>query len=80
MNLPDNRETNGFGLLRLKSTGFGNGDNDDVQKLPEVRLRLEIYGTALMALVSIEELLILSGQKRNRLLPENMRQLDHARG
>jgi hypothetical protein len=59
INLPNNRKTNVFRLLRFEFFGFGNGDDYDVQKLPEERLDLEIFGTVLMAPVSIDELLVL---------------------
>ena len=59
INLPNNRKTNIFRLLRFEFFGFGNGDDYDVQKLPEERLDLEIFGTVLMAPVSIDELLVL---------------------
>jgi hypothetical protein len=50
-------------LLCFKFVAFGNGDDDDVPKLPEERLRLEIFGMVSMALVSINKLLVLSGKK-----------------
>ena len=62
INLPNNRKTNVFRLLRFEFFGFGNGDDYDVQKLPEERLDLEIFGTVLMALVSIDKLLVLLGK------------------
>jgi len=43
MNLPDNHKTNVLGLLRLKFIGFRNGDDNNVQKLPEECLRLENF-------------------------------------
>jgi hypothetical protein len=62
MNLPNNRETNSFGFLRFKFFAFGNGDDDNVQKLPEERLQLEIFGTVSKALVLVNKLLILLGK------------------
>ena len=37
-NLLNNRETKGFGLLRFEFVTFGNGDDDDVLKLPKESL------------------------------------------
>ena len=47
--------------------GFGDENDDGVLKLPEERLRLEVFGKVLMALVLINELLIRRG-KRCRLV------------
>jgi hypothetical protein len=66
MNLPNDRKTDIPRLLCFKFPAFGNGDDDDVLKLPEECLKLELFGKVLMALVSINKLLILSG-KRFRL-------------
>jgi hypothetical protein len=63
MNLPNNRKTNVLRLRCFKSLAFGNGDDDDGLKLPEERLKLELFGKVLMALVSINKLLILSGKR-----------------
>jgi len=43
MNLLDNHKTNILGLLGLKFIGFGNWDDNNVQKLPEEHLRLENF-------------------------------------
>jgi len=37
LNLPNNGQTNVFSLLHFKFVALGNGDDDDVQKLPEER-------------------------------------------
>jgi len=37
LNLPNNGQTDVFSLLRFKFVALGNGDDDDVQKLPEER-------------------------------------------
>ena len=66
MNLPNNRKTNNLRLLSFKFFAFGNGDDDDVPKLPEECLWPEVFGKVLTALVSINKLLVLSG-KRYRL-------------
>lgn len=71
MNLPNNRETNILRLLRFKFLAFGNWDDDDVPKFPEESLKLEVFGKVLMALVSINKLLILSG-KKHRLDTKNI--------
>lgn len=71
MNLPNNRKTNILRLFCFKFLAFGNGDDDDVQKLPEERLKLELFGKVLMALVLINELLILLG-KRYRLVSKSI--------
>jgi hypothetical protein len=63
MNLPNNRKTNILRLLRFKFLAFGDGDDDNVPKLPEESLRLQLFGKVLMALVSINKLLILSGKR-----------------
>lgn len=63
MNLPNNRKTNILRLVCFKLLAFGNGDDDDVPKLPKERLRLELFGKVSMALVSINKLLVLSGEK-----------------
>jgi hypothetical protein len=60
MNLPNNRKTNNLRLLSFKFFAFGNGDDDDVLKLPEV------FRKVLMVLVSINKLLVPS-EKRYRL-------------
>ena len=69
LNLPNNSETNVFGPLRFELSAFGNGDDDDVQELPEKRLHLEFYGKVSISLVLINELLILLGKDRNELFP-----------
>jgi hypothetical protein len=66
MNLPNNRRTDIPRLLCFKFPAFGNEDDDDVLKLPEKSLKLELFGKVFMALVSINKLLILLG-KRYRL-------------
>jgi hypothetical protein len=62
MNLPNNRKTNILSLLRFKFLGFGNGYDDDVLKLPEECLKLELFGTVSIALILINKLFILSGK------------------
>jgi len=37
LNLPNNSQTNVFSLLCFKFVALGNGDDNDVQKLPEER-------------------------------------------
>ena len=37
LNLPNNGQTDVFSLLRFKFIALGNGDDDNVQKLPEER-------------------------------------------
>ena len=71
MNLPDNCKTNTLRLLRFKFLAFGNGDDDDVQKLPDERLKLELFGKVLMSPVSINELLVLS-EIFNRLVSKHI--------
>jgi hypothetical protein len=61
MNLPNNRKTNILRLVCFKFLASGNGDDDDEPKLPEECLKLEVFGKVLMAPVSINKLLILSG-------------------
>jgi hypothetical protein len=63
MNLPNNCKTNILRRFRFKFLAFGNGDDDDVQKLPEERLKLKLFGNVSIALVSINKLLILSGTR-----------------
>ena len=63
VNLLNNRKTNILRLICFKFPAFGNGNDDDVQKLPKECLKLELFGTVLMALVSINELLVLSGKR-----------------
>jgi len=63
MNLPNNRKTDILRLLCFKFHAFGNGDDNDVQKLPEECLKLELFGKVLTALVLINKLLILSGKR-----------------
>ena len=63
MNLPNNRKTNILRLVCFKFLAFGNGDDDDGLNLPEERLKLELFGKVSMALVSINKLLILSGDR-----------------
>ena len=63
MNLPNNRKTNILRLLRFKFLAFGDGDDDDVPKLPEESLRLQLFRKVLMVLVSINKLFILSGKR-----------------
>jgi len=53
----------------LKFFAFGNGDDNDVQKLPKERLYLEFYGKVLILLVLINKLLILLGKDKNKLFP-----------
>jgi hypothetical protein len=59
MNLVDNRKTNVLRHICFKFLAFGDGDDDDVPKLPEARFELKLFWEVLMALVSINELLIL---------------------
>jgi hypothetical protein len=61
--LPNNRKTNILRLLCFKFLAFGNGDDDDRPKLSEERLKLELFGKVLMALVSINKLFILLGKR-----------------
>jgi len=63
MNLLNNRKTNILRLLRFKFLAFGDGDDDDVPKLSEESLRLQLFGKVSMALVSINKLLVLSGKR-----------------
>lgn len=63
MNLSNNRKTNILGLLCFQFRAFGNGNDNDVQKLPEKNLRLKLFGKVSMALVSIDKLLILSRKR-----------------
>jgi len=35
LNLPNNGQTDVFSLLRFKFIALGNGDDDDIQKLPK---------------------------------------------
>ena len=69
LNLPNNGETNVFRLLCFEFFAFGDGDDDDVQKLPEERLYLEFFGKVSISLISINKLLILLGKDRNKLFP-----------
>ncbi len=62
MNLPNNHKINNLRLLHFKFPAFGNGDDNDVLKLPKERLKLKLFGMVLMALVSINKLLILLGK------------------
>ena len=62
MNLPNNRKTNILRLICFKFRAFRNGDDDDVLKLPKECLKLELLESVSMALVLIDELLIL-GEK-----------------
>jgi hypothetical protein len=59
INLLNNCKTNILRLLCFKFLAFGNGDANDVQELPKECLKLELFGKVLMALVSINKLLIL---------------------
>lgn len=60
---------------------FGaNGDDNDVLKLPEGRLELELFGKVLMVPVSINELLILLGKDRDRLVSKNNLRIVHILG
>ena len=58
-NLLNNRETEIFRLLCSKFLAFGNGDDDDIPKLPEECLSLEFFGNVSISLILINELLIL---------------------
>jgi len=69
LNLPNNSETNVFRLLCFKFFAFGNGDDDNVQKLPKEWLYLEFYRKVSILLVLINELLILLGKDKNKLFP-----------
>ena len=62
-NLPSNRETNVFRLLRSKLIGFGDKDDNYVQELPEELSWSEHFRTVWIALVSTNELLILLGKR-----------------
>ncbi|SRR6266849_1357577 len=79
MNLLNNRKTNILRLLCFKYVAFGNGDDNDEPKLPEERLKLELFGKVPMALISINELLILLG-KRYRLVSKKKLTVVHAHG
>ena len=63
MNLSNNCKTNDLRLLCFKFLAFGHRDDDDGLKLPKECLKLELFGKVLMALVSINELLILLGKR-----------------
>ena len=66
MNLPNNCKANILRLLCFKLGAFGNGDDDDEQKLPEECLELEVFSKVLIALVSINKLLILLGKDKDK--------------
>jgi len=55
MNLPNNRKTEILRLLCFEFLGFEDDDDDDVPKLPEERLKLELFGKVLIALGLINE-------------------------
>ena len=63
MNLPDNRKTKIFRLLYFEFLTYGNGNDDDVPKLPKESFQLENFRKVSMALVSINELLILLSKR-----------------
>ena len=69
LNLLNNSKTNVFRPLRFKFFAFGNGDDDNIQKLPEERLYLEFYRKVSISLVLINELFILLGKDKNKLFP-----------
>lgn len=72
VNLLNDCKTNVLRLRCSKFLALGNGDDDDIPKLPEECLRLKLFGNVLMALVSINKLLILLG-KDNRLVSKKKR-------
>lgn len=61
-NLSNNRKTDILRPIRFKLLAFGNGDDNDVPKLPKECLKLEIFGTVLMTLILIHKLFILSAK------------------
>ena len=63
MNLPNNHKTNVFSLLCFKLLTLGNGDDDNVLKLPKECLKFKLFRMVLMVLVSINKLLILLGKR-----------------
>jgi hypothetical protein len=63
MNLPNNHKTKILRFLCFKFLALGNGDDDDVPKLPEESLKLEVFGKLSTALVLIVKLFILSGKR-----------------
>ena len=63
MNLLNNRKTNVFSLLCFKLLALGNGDDNDVLKLPKECLKFKLFRMVLMVLVSINKLLILLGKR-----------------
>ena len=69
LNLLNDGKANDFRLHRFKFFAYGDGDDDDVQKLPKVRLYLEFYGKVSISLISINELLILLGKDINKSIP-----------
>jgi hypothetical protein len=69
LNLLNNSEANDFRLRRFKFFAYGDGDDDDVQKLAEERLYFEFYRKVSISPISISELLILLGKDRNKLFP-----------
>src|SRR6266436_2958781 len=77
MNLLNNRKTNNLRLLHFKFPAFGNGDDNDVSKLPEECLKLKLFRMVLMALVSINKLLILLGK---RLVSKKHLKIVHTHG
>jgi len=77
MNLPNNCKTNNLRLLCFKFPAFRNGDNNNVSKLPEEHLKLKLFRTVLMVLVSINKLLILLGK---RLVSKKHLKIVHTHG
>ncbi len=63
MNLPNNHKTNISSLLCFKLLALGNGDDNDVLKLPKEHLKFELFGMVSMVLVLINKLLILLGKR-----------------
>ena len=74
MNLSNNCKTNDLRLLCFKFLAFGNRNDNNGLKLPEECLKLELFGKVLMALVSINKLLILyyRGKDRDRLISKHL--------
>ena len=63
MNLPNNHKAHIFRLRRFKFLASGDGNDDDIPKLPEECLKLEVFWEVSVVLVSVDQLLILSGEK-----------------
>ena len=52
-----------FRFLCFKFLALGNGDDNNVPKLPEECLYLEVFGKVSMVLVLINKLLVLLGKR-----------------